>query len=46
MITIRKLAPALGAEIGGVDAAGPLEDSTIAAIRAAWLEHLVLRIRG
>jgi taurine dioxygenase len=46
MITIRKLAPALGAEIGGVDASGVLDDATIAAIRAAWLEHLVLRVRG
>ena len=46
MITVTKLAPALGAEIGNVDASGPLEDATIAAIRAAWLEHHVLRIRG
>ena len=46
MITITKLASALGAEIGNVDVSRPLDAATIAAIRAAWLEHLVLRIRG
>ena len=46
MITIKKLAPALGAEIGGVDVAAPLDATTIEAIRLAWLEHLVLRFRG
>ena len=38
MITVTRLAPALGAEIGSVDTSGPLDDATIAAIRAAWLE--------
>ena len=37
---------ALGAEIRGLDLSGPLEGATIAAIRAAWLEHLVLLFRG
>src|SRR5690242_18748898 len=46
MITVTRLAPALGAEIGGVDAARPLDAATVAAIREAWLEHLVLRLRG
>jgi taurine dioxygenase len=46
MITIKKLAPALGAEIGGLDVTAPLDAATIEAIRQAWLEHLVLRFRG
>lgn len=46
MITLTKLAPALGAEIGNVDVAQPLDAATIVAISTAWLEHLVLRIRG
>ena len=46
MITVKKLAPALGAEIGGIAAASALDEATIAAIRSAWLEHLGLRIRG
>ena len=33
MITIKKLAPALGAEIGGVDVTSPLDAATIEAIR-------------
>ena len=41
----RTLGP-LGAEIEGVDVGGPLEAGTIAAIRQAWLEHLVLVFRG
>lgn len=31
-----------GAEVFGVDLSGPLEAGTVAAIRAAWLEHRVL----
>jgi taurine dioxygenase len=42
---IRKLAYALGAEVMDVDLTRPQNDATIAAIRAAWLEHLVLLIR-
>ena len=42
---VKKLAYALGAEITGVDLTRPLDDATIQAIRAAWLEHLVLLIR-
>ena len=41
-LDIRPLAPALGAEIRGVNLSEPLDDDTIAAIRAAWLDHLVL----
>ena len=36
---------ALGAEIHGVDLANELSDETVAAIRAAWLEHLVVFFR-
>ena len=41
-LDVRPLGPNIGAEIYGVDLAQPLSDDTIAAIRAAWLEHLVL----
>ncbi len=36
----------LGAEIRGLDISQPLDDGTIAAVRAAWLDHLVLLFRG
>ena len=42
---IRPIAGALGAEISGVDLAKDLTDETVAAIRRAWLEHLVLFFR-
>src|SRR5262245_17814950 len=45
-IQIRKVGDALGAEIEGVDLAEPLAATTVAAIREAWLEHLVIRFRG
>ena len=41
---ITRLGEALGAEIGGVDLTR-LDERDFAAIRAAWLEHLVLRFR-
>jgi len=41
-ITIRPVAGALGAEITNVDLAGPLANSTAAAIRQAFTDHLVL----
>jgi taurine dioxygenase len=41
-LTVTKLSPALGARITGVDIAAPLDDAAVAAIRAAWVEHLVL----
>lgn len=40
------LAPALGAEITGVDLSAPLSDRTVAAIRQAWLDHQVLVFRN
>jgi len=45
MIKVRKLAGALGAEVSGVDLARPLSAHDAAAIRKAWLEHLVLFFR-
>jgi taurine dioxygenase len=39
------LGDALGAEIHGVDLASELSDATIAAIRQAWLDHLVVFFR-
>src|SRR5271169_984495 len=45
-LQIRPIAGALGAEIAGVDLAGDLDDGTIAAIRRAWLDHLVIFFRG
>ena len=43
--TVEPIAGALGAEILGVDLAGELSDDTVAAIRRAWLEHLVVFFR-
>lgn len=44
-IEVRRVAGALGAEIGGVDLSGPLADETIAAIRQALVEHQVIFFR-
>ncbi len=41
-----KFSPALGAEIRGIDLRRPLDAETVAALRAAWLDHLVLVFRG
>jgi taurine dioxygenase len=43
-LTVKRIAGALGAEIGGVDLR-ELDDGMVAAIRAAWLEHLVVFFR-
>ena len=37
---------ALGAEVRGVDLSRDLDDTTLAALQAAWDEHLVLLFRG
>jgi len=44
-LQIRPLAGAIGAEISGVDLAGEVDDDTIAMIRRAWLDHLVIFFR-
>jgi alpha-ketoglutarate-dependent taurine dioxygenase len=41
-VRVRKLAWALGAEVTGVDTGSDLGQEVIDAIRAAWLQHLVL----
>jgi taurine dioxygenase len=43
---VLRLAHALGAEVTGIDLAQPLDEDTVRAIRAAWLEHLVLVFRN
>ena len=45
-LEICPIAGALGVEIGGVDLAGDLDGGMIAAIRRAWLDHLVIFFRG
>ncbi|MGH7096010.1 MAG: TauD/TfdA dioxygenase family protein [Stellaceae bacterium] len=35
----------IGAEITGIDLAGPLDDDLVAALRRAWLDHLVIVFR-
>ena len=44
-IGVHPVAGALGAEISGVDLSRPLPDATVAALRQAWLDHLVLFFR-
>jgi taurine dioxygenase len=43
---IRPIAGALRAEIAGVDLSENLDGGTVAAIRHAWLDHLVIFFRG
>ena len=43
---LTKLAPALGAEVSGVDLAQPLDDARWRDIEAAWHEHSVLVFRS
>lgn len=45
-IDVRPVAGALGAEVHGVDLRTDLDDATVSALRAAWLEHGVLFFRG
>lgn len=44
-LEVRPLSYALGAEILGLDLGQPLAAETVAALRQAWLDHLVLVIR-
>jgi taurine dioxygenase len=41
-LDVRPLSPTIGAEVRGVDCASDLSDDEIAAIRAVWLERLVV----
>ena len=42
MLRVEPSGQACGARVTGVDLSGPLDAETVAAIRAAWLTHLVL----
>ena len=44
-IAVDPIAGPLGAEISGVDLSADLDETTIEAIRRAWLEHLVIFFR-
>lgn len=44
-VSITRLAGEIGAEIGGVDAAGPLVDDVVAQVRQALLDHKVIFLR-
>ncbi len=44
-ITVHKIAGAIGAQISGVDLRRELPDETIAQIRCAWLDHVVIFFR-
>ncbi len=41
-LDVRPLSPTIGAEIHGIDCASDLDDEVVAAIRAVWLERLVV----
>ncbi|WP_405008967.1 TauD/TfdA dioxygenase family protein [Kitasatospora sp. NBC_01539] len=45
-VAVTPLSGNLGAEIGGVDAAEPLDDRTVERLRRALLEHKVIFLRG
>lgn len=45
MISVKPLSDALGAEISGVDLSRPLDDATLAEVREAWLNGLVILFR-
>lgn len=45
-VMVRPTGAALGADIEGVDLARALSAETVAAIKEAWSDHLVLRFRG
>jgi alpha-ketoglutarate-dependent taurine dioxygenase len=44
--TVRKLHPALGAEVRGVDMHQPLDAAAFAELHAIWMQHLVLVFPG
>ena len=44
-ISVTKLHPFIGAEIGGVDLSHPLDEETVRQIKDAWHKHTVLVIR-
>jgi taurine dioxygenase len=46
MLEVRRIAGALGGEIHGVDLSSPLSEDSVAEIRRALLDHLVIFFRG
>jgi alpha-ketoglutarate-dependent sulfate ester dioxygenase len=44
-VSVTRLAGEIGAEIGGVDAAGPLPDDVVEQVRQALLDHKVIFLR-
>ena len=44
-LSVEPVAGALGAEISGLDLARPLSEDAVAAVRRAWLDHLVIFFR-
>jgi taurine dioxygenase len=45
-LDLRPLSDALGAEVRNIDLSRKLDADTIAALRQAWLDHLILLFRG
>ena len=45
-LTVRKLHPALGAEVRGIDMRQPLDPATFQELHDIWMEHLVLVFPG
>ena len=43
---VKALSPALGAEVTGIDLSVPLGDAIIDDLRAIWLKHQMIVIRG
>ena len=43
---VKALSPALGAEVNGIDLSVPLDDVIIDDLRAIWLKHQMIVIRG
>ena len=45
-IELRPIAPQIGVELVGADLARPIDADTFAALRAAWVQHTILLVRG
>ena len=45
-LRVTRLAGAIGAEVGGLDLREPLDAGQAAQLRALWLEHGVVFLRG
>ena len=43
---VKALSPAVGAEVTGIDLSVPLDDAIIDDLRATWLKHQIIVIRG